>query len=110
MFRLTPSNADISRSVKSEVSALASGTSPVSLAAKTTLLPVLAVAARSPTKTASALGGISEISAAEKPLFKILINSEGEASAAIFSASSKTCVTAPKARSENCAAAGRSSL
>ena len=56
-------------------SELAPGTSPVSLAANTTSEPEFAVPAKSPTKTASDLGGISEIFIAEKPLFKIFINS-----------------------------------
>ena len=93
----------MSLSVRTAVSSPEAGTSPVRPATNTTSLPVLAHFNRSPTKTASCLGGMSDSSAAVKPLLSIFVNSRTGISmpAVSFSASSMTAFTLSYARPEN---------
>ena len=71
---------------------------------------MFAVAAKSPTNTASALGGMRDIFIAAKPLFNIFTSSfTGVFLSVSVSASPNTHITASYARALNCAAAGRSS-
>ena len=94
MLRLTRSKAAISLSVNSAVSALAPAASPARRTAKTADEPVFAVAVKSPTNTASDLGGIREIFIAAKPLFITFRKSlSGVPAAAMLSASAITAST-----------------
>ena len=104
----SPSSEARSLSVSTAVSSPAAGTPSVSPTANTTSLPVLAQAVRSPAKTASCLGGISESSAAANPLLNMPAKSRTarRVPAVSFSASSKTAHTASYALPQNAASAG----
>ena len=101
-----------SLSVRTAVSSPTAGTSPVRPATNTTSLPVLAHVKRSPTNTASCLGGINESSAAVRPLLNILQNSRTDMlrPSVSLSASSMTAFTLSNALPEKAASEGYSPL